>query len=103
MFRIKNNSDDPQAILIPGLMPIAVTVGPGEFSDELDDHYRKFFNENEVEWAAISPCIPTKSKRAEKPVVEKPVEVSEKPETTTIESIGKPVIEKPKTGRKGTS
>lgn len=79
MFVIYNKTDEPQKIVIDlkDVEDLAVYVSPKSKTKPIDEKYRKFFQQNEVEWAAILPEV-------------EPVE---------IKSIGEPVIEKPKPGR----
>jgi len=78
MFRVKNTTDKPQQVrALNGSEKFIINVPAFRTSDPVEEKYRKFFEQNEVEWAAILP-------------------EAEPEDVIVIESVGAPVIEKPK-------
>jgi predicted nucleotidyltransferase len=77
MFRVKNTSSDFKKLNIcVENEPLVLRLHGDATSDLIDEKFRKYFEENPVEWAAILPAAESKE--------------------VIIESLDKPVIKKPK-------
>ena len=89
MFRIKNASDNFQTLsVLHGGKPLVLGLDVNAVSGSINEHFRSYFQQNEVEWAIVLPD----TKEEEVVAIE----------TVEIQSIGKPVIELSREKRKYT-